>query len=66
MLSERAIQIIAEQKILAAIEAGEFDNLPDRGKPSKLIDEPYDPYWWIRRKLKAEEMRVDPRELLGD
>ncbi len=28
MLSDRAIQIIADNKIRAAIEAGEFDNLP--------------------------------------
>lgn len=54
--SERAIQIIAENKILAAIEAGEFDHLPGFGKPCPLIDEPYDPMWWVRRKLKAEEL----------
>lgn len=55
-LTERAIQIIAENKILAAIEAGEFDNLPGFGKPCPLIDEPYDPQWWIRQKLKREEL----------
>jgi hypothetical protein len=56
LLSERAIQIVAEHKILAAIEAGEFDNLPGFGRPSPLIDEPYDPTWWIRRKLKREKI----------
>jgi hypothetical protein len=55
-LSDRAIQIIADNKIRAAIEAGEFDNLPGLGKPSAIIDEAYDPYWWIRRKLKREEL----------
>ena len=56
-LSDRAIQIVAENKIRAAIEAGEFDNLPGLGQPAAIFDEPYDPHWWIRRKLKREELR---------
>jgi hypothetical protein len=55
-LTERAIQIIADNKILAAIEAGEFDNLPGLGKPCDLIDAPYDPHWWIRSKMKQEQL----------
>ena len=58
--SERAIQMVADNKIRAAIEAGEFDNLPGFGKPSPLIDEPYDPLWWVRRKLRQEELPADP------
>lgn len=54
--SDRVIQVVAENKIRAAIEAGEFDNLPDFGQPSPLIDEPYDPFWWIRRKLRDEQL----------
>jgi hypothetical protein len=57
-LSDRAIQIIAESKIRAAIEAGEFDNLLGFGQPSAICDEPYDPYWWIRRKLKREQLQI--------
>ena len=53
-LTDRAIQIVAENKIRAAIEAGEFDNLPGLGKPAAICDEPYDPFWWIRRKLQRE------------
>jgi len=60
--SERAIQLVADSKIRAAIEAGEFDNLPGFGKPSPLIDEPYDPLWWVRRKLRQEELPADPRD----
>jgi hypothetical protein len=56
LFTDRAIQIIAENKIRAAIEAGEFDHLPDFGQPSAIIDEPYDPHWWIRRKLRREQM----------
>jgi len=58
MFSERAIQIIAEDKIRAAMNAGQFDNLPGFGQPSELIDEPYDPLWWVRRKLKIENLPV--------
>ena len=54
VLSDRALAIVAENKIRAAMDAGEFDNLPGLGQPSPLIDEPYDPHWWIRRKLKDE------------
>ena len=61
MFSDRAIQIIADDKIRAAMAAGEFDNLPGFGKPSELIDEPYHPFWWIGRKLKLEgHFSVDP------
>lgn len=45
MLTDRAIQIIAEGKIRAAIEADEVDNLPGFGQPSSIIDEPHDPHW---------------------
>ena len=60
--SERAMMMVAENKILAAIEAGEFDNLPGFGKPSPLMDEPYDPLWWVRQKLKQENLPADPRD----
>jgi hypothetical protein len=59
--SERAMRIVAENKLRAAIDAGEFENLPGMGKPSPLIDEPYDPFWWIKRKLRQENLPADPR-----
>jgi DnaJ homologue, subfamily C, member 28, conserved domain len=57
-LTDRAIQIIADNKIRAAIDAGEFDNLPGFGKPAAIFDEPYDPHWWIRRKLQREQLTI--------
>lgn len=33
-------QLIAERKIAEAIERGEFDNLPGRGKPLQLTHDP--------------------------
>ena len=60
--SERAMRLIADNKILAAIDAGEFENLAGFGKPSPLIDAPYDPLWWIRSKLKQEQLPADPAD----
>ncbi len=57
---ERAMRIIAENKLRVAIDAGDFDNLPGLGKRLPLIDEPYDPFWWVRRKLKQEQLPADP------
>jgi hypothetical protein len=54
--TDRALAIVAENKLRAAIEAGEFGNLPGFGQPSPLIDEPYDPWWWVRSKLRAENL----------
>jgi hypothetical protein len=57
MLTDRVIQIVAENRIVTAIEAGEFAKLPGLGKPAAIFDEPYDPHWWIRRKLGRENLR---------
>lgn len=53
---ERAIQIIAEDKIEAAIRDGHFEGLPGLGQPHPIFDEPYDPQWWLRKKLQSEGM----------
>jgi hypothetical protein len=60
--SERAMRLVAENKLRAAIDAGEFDKLPGLGKPSPLIDEPYDPFWWIKRKLRQENLPANPAD----
>jgi hypothetical protein len=41
---------IAERKIREAIEAGEFDNLPNKGKPIQLDIDP-DPSLWMAHHL---------------
>ena len=56
--NEKVIQIIAENKIQAAIKEGEFDRLPGLGKPFEFDEREYDPHWWIRRKLKLENLKV--------
>ncbi len=54
--SERAIKKIAENKIEAAMQEGEFDNLPGFGKPFEFDELHYDPHWWIRRKMRREQL----------
>jgi hypothetical protein len=41
---------IAERKVREAIEAGEFDNLPSKGKPIELDRDP-DPSMWMAHHL---------------
>jgi hypothetical protein len=54
--SDLAIQIIADDKIRAAIARGEFDHLPGLGQPLDFEDFD-DPNWWLRRKLREEGVR---------
>lgn len=43
---------IAERKIREAMEAGAFDNLPDKGKPIPLDVNPFeDPSLWMAHHL---------------
>lgn len=48
--------IIAERLIQAAMERGEFDNLPGAGKPIPDLDEPYDELWWLRKLIVREQI----------
>ncbi len=43
---------IAERKIREAMEAGAFDNLPDKGKPIRIESNPFeDPSEWMAHHL---------------
>jgi hypothetical protein len=53
---ERAIQIVADAKILEAINEGKFDGLPGFGKPFSFDPFDHDPNWWIRDKIKRERL----------
>jgi hypothetical protein len=55
---QRAMERMAEQRIVEAIERGEFDNLPGAGKPIPGIDESYDEHWWIRSWLERERITI--------
>ena len=52
-----------ERQIREATERGEFDNLPGAGKPIADLDEPHDELWWVRRKLRLENLSYLPPTL---
>lgn len=56
MFSDRALEMVADDKIRRAYQEGQFDQLPGLGAPHPIFDEPYDPHWWIRRKLAREQL----------
>ena len=59
-----AWHLLAEQRIRAAQDAGEFRDLPGFGQPIKGIDEPYDELWWVKQKLKREQIQSLPPALV--
>ena len=48
-----------DQLIRAAQERGEFDDLPGAGKPLPGIDAPLDEDWWVRQKIRSEDLPAD-------
>ena len=52
-----------DKQIRDAMERGEFDDLPGNGKPLPDIDQPRDELWWLRQKLKRENVQVLPPTL---
>jgi transposase InsO family protein len=61
---ERAVRLVAENRIREAAEAGAFDRLPGAGRPLPDLDEPYDELWWVRRWLRRERLHGELREEL--
>jgi hypothetical protein len=49
-----------EQQILEAQKEGAFDNLPGSGKPLEGLDGHRDEMWWIKEKLKREQLDLSP------
>jgi hypothetical protein len=54
---------LAEQRIREAQAEGKFDHLPGFGRPIPGIDEPHDELWWVKDKLKREEISHLPPAL---
>jgi Domain of unknown function (DUF1992) len=52
-----------ERRIREAQERGEFDNLSGAGKPIADLDQPYDALWWVKRKLRQEQLSYLPPTL---
>jgi hypothetical protein len=52
-----------ERQIREGIERGEFDNLPGAGKPLVGLDGPHDEEWWVKEKLRREQVSYLPPAL---
>ncbi len=52
-----------EQHIKRAQEAGEFDDLPGKGKPLAHLQEVYDPDWWAKGLIAREKLSLLPPAL---
>jgi Domain of unknown function (DUF1992) len=52
-----------ERQIREGIERGEFDNLPGAGKPLPGLDGPRDEEWWVKAKLRREQVSYVPPAL---
>ena len=52
-----------ERQIREAQERGEFDDLEGAGKPIPDLHRPRDELWWVRKKLKAENLSYIPPTL---
>jgi hypothetical protein len=58
-----AFETWVERRIREATERGAFDNLPGAGKPIADLDEPHDELWWVRGKLRREQLSYLPPTL---
>jgi Domain of unknown function (DUF1992) len=52
-----------DRQIRQAAERGEFDDLPGSGAPLADLDKPYDEMWWVKRKLRNENLSYLPPSL---
>jgi hypothetical protein len=53
-------QTWVDLQIRAAIERGEFDDLPGAGKPIEGLGEEHDPDWWLKKLIEREKVVVLP------
>jgi hypothetical protein len=52
-----------DRQIRQARERGEFDDLPGAGEPLSDLGKPYDEMWWVKRKLRDENLSYLPPSL---
>src|SRR4051812_20500061 len=56
----RQQQTWVDHQIRAAMERGEFDDLPGAGKPIADLGTEHDPEWWIKKLVERERLVVLP------
>ena len=52
-----------DRQIRQGMEQGAFDDLPGKGKPVRDLDQPRDELWWVRAKLRRENIEWLPPTL---
>jgi Domain of unknown function (DUF1992) len=52
-----------DRQIEQATSRGEFDDLPGAGQPIPDLDKPYDEMWWVKQKLRDENLSYLPPSL---
>ena len=45
-----------DRQVRRAREHGAFDDLPGAGRPIPELDKPFDQQWWVRDKLRREDL----------
>jgi hypothetical protein len=53
-----------DRQVRESIDRGEFDDLPGAGKPIPGIDRPHDEMWWVKEKLRRENVSMLPPTLV--
>lgn len=59
-LELRTWQSLAESRIREAQQAGEFDRLPGAGRPIPGMDGVDDELWWVKQKIRQENLSLLP------
>ncbi len=52
-----------DRQIRQGMENGDFDNLPGHGRPLTGLDATHDEMWWVREKLRREQVSFLPPTL---
>ncbi|SFB89958.1 protein of unknown function [Nocardioides terrae] len=56
----RQQQTWVDLQVRAAMERGEFDDLPGAGKPIEGLGTEHDPEWWVKKLVERERLVVLP------
>jgi hypothetical protein len=52
-----------DRQVREAAERGDFRDLPGSGAPLADLDKPHDEMWWVKRKLRSENLSYLPPSL---
>jgi DnaJ homologue, subfamily C, member 28, conserved domain len=52
-----------DRQIRQGMENGDFDDLPGHGRPLADLDVIHDEMWWVRKKLRSEQVSFLPPTL---